>query len=85
MLLIFMYVLMQNHRSEGEPTGSTNLKSRAHNFWKMEGAQKVAFSVRNLSSQMHFRSQLWPGGHFGGILSFPEMQIWMRHAGEIDS
>ena len=80
-----MYVLMQNHRSEREPTGSTNLKSGALNFWKMEGAQKVAFSVRNLSSQMHFRSQLWPGGHFGGILSLPEMQIWMSHTGEIES
>ena len=34
---------MENHRSEREPTGSTNLKSRAHNFCKMEGAQKVAF------------------------------------------
>ena len=78
-------VLMQNHRSEREPTGSTNLKSRAHNFCKMEGAQKVAFSVRNLSSQMHFRSQLWPGGHFGGIVSFPEMQIWMSPTGEIVS
>ena len=76
---------MQNHRSEREPTGSTNLKSGALNFCKMEGAQKVAFSVRNLSSQMHFRSQLWPGGHFGGILSVPEMQIWMSHAGEIES
>ena len=57
-LLIFVYVLIQNHRPEGEPTGSTNLKSGAHNFWKMEGAQKVVFSVRNLSSQMHFQSQL---------------------------
>ena len=80
-----MYILMQNHRSEREPTGSTNLKSGAHKFWKMEGVQKVAFSVRNLSAQMHFRSQLWPGSHFGGILSLPEMQIWMSHAGEIES
>ena len=80
-----MYVLMQNHRSEGEPTGSTNLKSGALNFWKMKGAQKVAFSVRNIFSQMHFRSQLWPGGHFGGILSFPEMQMWMSPTGEIES
>ena len=84
-LLIFSYVLMENHRSEREPTGSTNLTSGAVNFWKMEGAQKVAFSVRSLSSQIHFRNQLWPGGHFGGILSLPEMQIWMSHAGEIES
>ena len=80
-----MYVLMQNHRSEREPTASTNLKSGAHNFWKMEGAQKVAFSVRSLSSQIHFRNQLGPGGHFEGILSLPEMQIQMSHTGEIES
>ena len=57
-LLIFIYVLMENHRSEREPTGSTNLTSGAVNFWKMEGAQKVALSVRSLSSQIHFRNQL---------------------------
>ena len=34
---------MQKHRSEREPTGSTNLQSGALNFWKMEGAQKVEF------------------------------------------
>ena len=65
--LIFIYGLIENHRSEQEPTGSTSLKSRTHNFCKMEGAQKVAFSVRNLSSQIHFRSQLWPGGLFKGF------------------
>ena len=66
-VFIFVYVLIQNHRSEGEPTGSTNLKSSAHNFWKMEGAQKVTFSIHNLYSQMHFRSQLCPGGHLEGF------------------
>ena len=78
-------MLIENHRFERESTESETLQSAPLNFWKMEGAQKATFSVLNLSSQMHFRSQLWPGGHFGGILSFPEMQIWMRHAGEIDS
>ena len=33
----------------------------------MEGAQKVTFSVHNLYSQMHFRSQLCPGGHLEGF------------------
>ena len=33
----------------------------------MEGAQKVTFSVHNLYSQMHFRSQLCPGGHSEGF------------------
>ena len=62
------YVLVGNHRSEREPTGSINLKSGAHNFWKMEGAQKVTFSIQNLYSQMHFRSQMCPErGSFGGI------------------
>ena len=53
---------MENHRSEREPTGSTNLTSGAVNFWKMEGAN-------TLSEPTVTR------GSFGGILSFPEMQI----------
>ena len=32
-------------------------------FLKMEVAQKVTFSVHALYSQMHFRSQMCPGGH----------------------
>ena len=35
-----------------------SLKSGTLNFWKMEGAQKVTFSILNLSSQMYFRSQI---------------------------
>ena len=38
-----------------------SLKSGTLNFWKMEGAQKVTFSIQNLYSQMHFRSQMCPG------------------------
>ena len=45
---------------------SESLRSGTLNFWKMQGAQKVTFSILNLSSQMHFWSQLWPGGHFDG-------------------
>ena len=44
-----------------------NLKSGTFNFWKMEGAQKVTFSIQNLYSQMHFRSQMCPGGHLEGF------------------
>ena len=69
----FIDMLIENHRFERESIESETLQSGTFNFWKMEGVQKVAFSVRNLSSQMHFRSQLWPGDHFGGILSLPEM------------
>ena len=34
-----------------------SLKSGTLNFWKMEGAQKVTFSMHDLYLQMHFRSQ----------------------------
>ena len=44
-----------------------SLKSGTPNFWKMEGAQKVTFSIQNLYSQMHFRSQMCPGGHLEGF------------------
>ena len=44
-----------------------SLKSGTPNFWKTEGAQKVTFSIQNLYSQMHFRSQMCPGGHFEGF------------------
>ena len=44
-----------------------SLKSGTLNFWKMEGAQKVTFSIQNLYSQMHFRSQMCPGGHLEGF------------------
>ena len=44
-----------------------SLKSGTPNFWKMEGVQKVTFSILNLYSQMHFRSQMCPGGHLEGF------------------
>ena len=44
-----------------------SLKSGTPNFWKMEGVQKVTFSIQNLYSQMHFRSQMCPGGHLEGF------------------
>ena len=44
-----------------------SLKSGTLNFWKMEGVQKVTFSILNLYSQMHFRSQVCPGGHLEGF------------------
>ena len=44
-----------------------SLKSENPNFWKMEGAQKVTISIQNLYSQMHFRSQMCPGGHLEGF------------------
>ena len=59
-----------------------SLKSGTPNFWKMEGAQKVTFSIQNLYSQMHFRSHMCPGGSFGGIWSLSETQIWITHPGE---
>ena len=45
---------------------SESLRSGTLNFWKMQGAQKVTFLILSLSSQIHFWSQLWPGGHFDG-------------------
>ena len=57
---------METHRFERESMESESLRSGTLNFWKMQGAQKVTFSILNLSSQMHFWSQLWPGGHFDG-------------------
>ena len=66
---------------------SESLKSGTLNFWKMQGAQKVTFSILNLSSQMHFWSQLWPGGHFDGCSASlkcksesltRKLQIWTR-------
>ena len=44
-----------------------SLKSGTLNFWKMEGTQEVTFSIQNLYSQMHFRSQMCPGGHLEGF------------------
>ena len=44
-----------------------SLKSGTLNFWKVEGAQKVTFSIHNLYSQMYFRSQMCPGGHLEGF------------------
>ena len=58
---------MGTHRFERESTESASLKSGTLNFWKMEGAQKVTFSIQNLYSQMHFRSQMCPGGHLEGF------------------
>ena len=69
---------MENHRSERESTGSTNLTSGAVNFWKMEGAQKVTFSVHNLYSQMHFRSQMCPGDHLEGFESCLKRKFELR-------
>ena len=66
---------------------SESLRSGTLNFWKMQGAQKVTFSILNLSSQMHFWSQLWPGGHFDGCSASlkcksesltRKLQIWTR-------
>ena len=54
----FIDLLIENHRFERESIESETLQSGTLNFWKMEGAQKVTFEVLNLSSQMHFRSQL---------------------------
>ena len=53
-------------RCEREFMESESLKSGTLNCWKMQGVLKVTFSILNLSSQMHFWSQLWPGGHFDG-------------------
>ena len=44
-----------------------SLKSGTPTFWKMEGAQKVTFSIQNLYSQIHLRSQMCPGGHLEGF------------------
>ena len=54
-----------------------NLKSGTPNFWKMEGAQKVTFSIQNLYSQMHFRSQMCPGGHLEGF------EACLKHRSEL--
>ena len=54
----FIDMLIENHGFERESIASETLQSAPFNFWKMEGAQKATFSVLNLSSQMHFRSQL---------------------------
>ena len=51
---IFIDFLMGTHRFERESTESASLKSGTLNFWKMEGAQKVTFSILNFSSQMHW-------------------------------
>ena len=64
---MFIAFLMATHRFERESTESESLTSGTFNFWKMEGAQKATFSALNLSSQMHFRSQLCPGGHLEGF------------------
>ena len=66
---------------------SESLRSGTLNFWKMQGAQKVTFSILDLSAQMHFWSQLWPGGHFDGCSASlkcksesltRKLQIWTR-------
>ena len=66
---------------------SESLRSGTLNFWKMQGAQKVTFSILNLSSQMHFWSQLWPGCHFDGCSASlkcksesltRKLQVWTR-------
>ena len=66
---------------------SENLKSATLNFWIMQGAQKVTFLILNLSSQMHFWGQLWPGGHFDGCSASlkcksesltRKLQVWTR-------
>ena len=44
-----------------------SLKSGTPNFWKMEDAQKLTFSIHNLYSQIHLRSQMCPGGHLEGF------------------
>ena len=60
-----------------------SLKSGTPNFWKMEGAQKVTFSIQNLYSQMHFRSQMCPGGHLEGFEAClkrrSELRTWARN------
>ena len=58
---------METHRFERESTESESLNSGTLNCWEMEGAQKVIFSVHNLYSQMHFWSQVSPGGHLEGF------------------
>ena len=58
---------MKTHRFERESTESESLTSGTFNFWKMEGAQKVIFSVHNLYVQMHFQIQMCPGGHLEGF------------------
>ena len=50
----FIGLLFENRRFEQESIESETLQSGTFNFWKREGAQKAAFSVLNLSSQMHF-------------------------------
>ena len=59
-----------------------SLKSGTPNFWKTEGAQKVTFSIQNLYSQMHFRSQMCPGGHLEGFEAClkrrSELRTWAR-------
>ena len=54
----FIDLLVENHRFERESIGSETLQSGTFDFWEMGGAQKATFSVLNLSSQMHFRSQI---------------------------
>ena len=60
-----------------------SLKSGTPNFWKMEGAQKVTFSIQNLYSQMHFRSHMCPGGHLEGFEAClkrrSELRTWARN------
>ena len=60
-----------------------SLKSGTPNFWKTEGAQKVTFSIQNLYSQMHFRSQMCPGGHLEGFEAClkrrSELRTWARN------
>ena len=66
---------------------SESLRSGILNFKKMQGIQKVTFSILHLSLQMHFWSQLWPGGHFDGCSASlkcksesltRKLQIWTR-------
>jgi len=79
----FIDMLIENHRFERESTESETLQSAPLNFWKMEGAQKVTFSIQNLYSQMHFRSQMCPGGHLEGFEAClkrrSELRTWARN------
>ena len=60
-----------------------SLKSGTRNFWKMEGVQKVTFSIQNLYSQLHFRSHMCPGGHLEGFEAClkrrSELRTWARN------
>ena len=54
------------------------LKSATLNFWIMEGAQKVTFSIHNLYSQMQFRSRMCPEGHWKGFEGCSKRRFELR-------